>query len=196
MTSTLLTLTRDDDNDDCALDIVLIVWCNSDLVYQYYAHHFVSNPRIQTILLVPESANLTLPPNHTLFPQRNQVWIHVYNDLHNPELQIIDAMKIAMEAVHETPGAYVWIHDWLCPNISILYDGFLHELCPLMFFDTISTKHCPLKHPCPLEHPCPFEPHFNYFSLTTQPYELELLDPTTDTEHITLWASHNALRSI
>jgi hypothetical protein len=167
-----------------SLDMVLIVWCNSEIVYQYYAHHFVSNPRIQTILLVPESANLNIPPNHTLFPQRNHVWIHVYHDHDNPDLQIIDAMKIAMEAVHETPGAYVWLHDWLCPNTSILYDGFLNELCELMFFDMVPPRQCTPDH------------HFNYFSLTTQPYELELQDPTTDTERMTLWASHNALRSI
>lgn len=176
-------------HDVCELlDMVLIVWCNSEIVYQYYAHHFVSNPRIQTILLVPESANLNIPPNHTSFPQHNQVWIHVYHDNNNPDLQIVDAMKIAMDEIHETPGAYVWLHDWLCPNTSILYDGFLNELCELMYFDTI----IPPKQRTTDSR----DHHFNYFSLTTQPYELELLDPTTDIERMTLWASHNALRSI
>lgn len=172
-------------HDVCELlDMVLIVWCNSEIVYQHYAHHFVSDPRIQTILLVPESADLTIPPNHTLFPQRNHVWIHYYNDNDNPDLQIIDAMQIALEVIHETPGAYVWLHDWLCPSASILYDGFLNELCNVMFFEMILPKQCTPNH------------YFNYFSLTTQPYELELIDPDTDNTQVTLWASHNALRSI
>ena len=115
------------------------------------------------------STNLTLGRNATGESDRS------LNDLQT-NLQTetplgVRALRLAMNEIHSTPSAYVWIGDWLCDDVDELYQMFVEKFA--FDFDTETEM-------------------FDHFSMNPCIYYLEW-----ETTYIpgSYWASCVALRS-
>ncbi len=208
------------------LDMIIVVWCNSDILYHHYTQHFIqqlTNNKIKVMLLVPEEvSDFIHPENHNIHVRKvseNDLTLgrnatgesdRTLSDLTPEELRSsqsiiclgqdltlgrnatgesdrslndlqtnlqtetplgVRALRLAMNEIHSTPSAYVWIGDWLCDDVDELYQMFVEKFA--FDFDTETEM-------------------FDHFSMNPCIYYLEW-----ETTNIpgSYWASCVALRS-
>lgn len=177
------------------LDMILVVWCNSEILYHHYTQHFnlqIQNNKIQVMLLIPEEVSDFIHPTNLSVTETTFDNIHVRKvsdgDLSSATDEYernvvctgvhletnplgVRALRLAMNEIHSTPSAYVWIGDWLCDDVDELYQMFVEKFA--FDFDTETEM-------------------FDHFSMNPCIYYLEW-----ETTNIpgSYWASCVALRS-
>lgn len=110
------------------LDFVVVVYCNNELTYQYYREHYISTPTIHVVVVVPKIRSFMheIPFTPIEFAcvegtSPSISWIEGPNDIFG-----MDALKMAMEIVYDTPAVYVWVaREYLIHN-SEVYDAFVN----------------------------------------------------------------------